>query len=159
MIDFCDTSFIDRRFAGERVPLSHQLPAPSGYPVSGLQPDVVDFANSHSPEVRSYIKLRDQRWRELSAVPVPSELAVGTLRTTNDAVIQMLAATPPPFSDQLAHVELLLCKLCTLFLARCDLEIEASKRRAGDPSLTPQFLLGSLRMALAPEEDLQPPIL
>jgi hypothetical protein len=81
--------------------------------------------------VRSQSARRDQSWAELKLFQVPSAIAVSSLRVRNDAVVKMLAASPRPFSSELTHVEILLCKLCEIFCARCELEILAETRRPG----------------------------
>lgn len=134
MIGHCDSSFLHGRFQSERLPLSHQLPRPS---TIGCQ-------------ARQTIESRDALWSRCKLFQIPSAVWIAALRLKNDAVVKILAGGPRPFSADLTHVELLLCKLCEIFCSRCELEILSVTRRPG--TLPPDFVKRSIEMALAPEE-------
>jgi hypothetical protein len=134
MIGHCDSSFLHRRFDRERIPLSHQLPAPSTLLVA-----------------RQAISARDQTWAACKRFPVPNVVAVSRLRLRNDAVVKILATSPAPFPPLLTQVELLLCKVCEIFCARCDIAYQAEIRRPGN--LTIDFVRRSLELVAAAEEE------
>lgn len=148
MIDHCDSSFLDRRFAGERIPLSRQLPGPS---------QATGSETFQGCQVRHSITVRDKRWAECKLFQVPSSVAVSTLREQNAGIVKMLSGQPAPFQPDLTHVELLLCKLCEIFCLRCEVEILAATRRPGSVSvIDPEFIRRSFELAAADEEELPP---
>lgn len=141
MIDHCDSSFLANRFARERLPLSHQLPAPSSPPLLS--------------EARAAIALRDKAWMEAKVFALPSAAAVHALRCANASVIVKLLICQSPFPSDLTHVEALLCQVCDIYLLWCDAQRLAQERTSG-VALTREFLRRSFQMALAPEEELPP---
>jgi hypothetical protein len=144
MIDHCDSSFLHRRFDGERLPLSHQLPAPpSGSPVSGLRSPV-------STEARRTIERRDKHWALCKLFELPSPVVISELRLRNDAVLKLLAVDPAPFLRTLNHVETLLCRVCDIYCTRCELEILAETERLR--VLNWEFVRRSFAMAMDEEE-------
>lgn len=143
MIDYCDCDRLATRPAIEIPPPGFMAGAASDFPVAGRHSPVPSAA-------RQKIAARDKSWRECKLADVPSAYSISQLRLQNDDVVKMLAASPAPFGVYLVHVELMLCKVCEMFCARCEMELAAEERRSSN--LTIDFVRHGFQMARDAEE-------